>query len=444
MTDLQTLNEAYLTAAASDPERLVREFDEITEYMKASTAIHHGEYVRTCYMPKLFTEAVFQRFAQDIRTLYGILGKVMGAYYRDPAYRALFGFDKVAEELILRADPAVSLLPMARIDFFYNEQTGAYKYCEFNTDGTSAMNEDRELNLAQQLSTVYRNFRAAHTTRTCELFESWVRTLCAVYQRARHTDQLPYVAIVDFMDCGTVNEFEVFQGFFVEQGVPAEVCDLRSLRYNAEEKVLYGPGGHKIDAIYRRAVTSDILERYAECGPLLAAVRDDAVLLVGDFHTQLVHNKTIFRILHEPQTQTLLTAEERAFVDAHVPLTKTFAASDIPRVLADKDAWILKPLDSYASRGVHAGVECTNEEWEAIVRSTPLEGYLLQEFYRPFVTENYGIGPDGTFGRNRYYNLTGVYVYDGVAQGIYSRVSLSPIISSQYSEKTLPTLLVDE
>ena len=53
------------------------------------------------------------------------------------------------------------------------------------------------------------------------------------------------------------------------------------------------------------------------------------------------------------------------------------------------------------SRGVHAGVECTNEEWETIVRSTPLEGYLLQEFYRPFVTENYGIGPDGTFGRNR-------------------------------------------
>lgn len=444
MTDLQTLNDTYLAQAAANPERLAREFDEITEYMKASTAIHHGEYVRTCYMPKLFTESVFAQFEADIRTLYGILGKVMRAYYRDPAYRALFGFDAVTEELILRADPSVSLLPMARIDFFYNEKTGAYKYCEFNTDGTSAMNEDRELNLAQQLSTVYRDFRAAHTTRTCELFVSWVKTLCAVYRRARHTEQIPYVAIVDFMDCGTVNEFEVFQGVFVEQGVPAEVCDLRSLRYNAEEKVLYGPGGHKIDAIYRRAVTSDILDRYDECGPLLAALRDDAVLLVGDFHTQLVHNKTIFRILHEPQTQAMLTEAERAFVNAHVPLTKTFEASDIPRVLADKDAWILKPLDSYASRGVHAGVECSQAEWEAIVRATPLVGYLLQEFYRPYVTENYGIGTDGTFGRNRYYNLTGVYVYDGVAQGIYSRVSLSPIISSQYSEKTLPTLLVGE
>lgn len=444
MTDLQTLNREYLAAAASDPERLAREFDAITEYMKASTAIHHGEYVRTCYEPKLFTEQIFAGFAADIRTLYGILSKVMHRYYTDASYRRLFGFDARTERLILRANPEISLLPMARIDFFYNEETGAYKYCEFNTDGTSAMNEDRELNLGQQLSTVYRDFCAAHPTRTCELFDSWVETFCAVYRRARHTQQVPYVAIVDFMDCGTVNEFEVFQSFFVQHGVPAEICDLRSLQYNPQEKVLYGPGGHKIDAIYRRAVTSDILDRYDDCTALLQAVEDDAVLLVGDFHTQLVHNKTIFRILHEPQTQTLLTADERAFVQAHVPLTKLFAEEDIPRVLAQKDNWILKPLDSYASRGVHAGVESTQEEWEKIVRETPRQGYLLQEFYCPYVTENYGIGPDGVFGKNRYYNLTGVYVYDGVAQGIYSRVSLSPIISSQYSEKTLPTLLVAE
>ena len=230
MTDLQKLNQAYLEASAADPTRLAREFDAITEYMKASTAIHHGEYVRTCYEPKLFTEKIFARFAEDIRILYGILDKVIHCYYRDPDYRKLFGFDALTEELILRANPDVSLLPMARIDFFYNEETGAYKYCEFNTDGTSAMNEDRELNLGQQLSTVYRNFREEHVTRTCELFDSWVRTLCAVYRRARHTQQVPYVAIVDFMDCGTVNEFEVFQGYFIQNGVPAEVCDLRDLR----------------------------------------------------------------------------------------------------------------------------------------------------------------------------------------------------------------------
>lgn len=443
MSDLQTLNSEYMTAAERDPNGLEQDFYAITEYMKRSTAIHHGEYVRTCYRPKLFTERVFATFTADIKLLYGIFAKVMHAYFENPAYRQAFGFDAVTEEMILRADPALSLLPMARIDFFYNEETGDYKFCEFNTDGTSAMNEDRELNKAQQLSAGYRTFCATHKTRTCELFDSWVSALCGIYRRARHTEQTPYVAIVDLMECGSVNEFEEFRKHFEANGVAAEVCDVRALHYDVATKTLTGPAGHKIDAIYRRAVTSDILAHYDECGALLAAVRANAVLLVGDFHTQLVHNKTIFRILHEQQTLALLNEEERQYIADHVPMTRAYTAADATTVLNHKDAWILKPLDSYGSRGVHAGVECTEQEWAEIVKATPAEGYLLQEFYMPYVTQDYGLA-NGEFGKNNYYNLTGVYVYDGVPQGIYSRVSLSPIISSQYSEKTLPTLLVAE
>lgn len=443
MNKLQELNLEYLQAAEREPRQLQEDFERITEYMKGSTAIHHGEYVRTCYMPKIFTETVFERFAQDIRVLYGIFAKIMEAYYTQPSYRALFEFDSVTEELILRADHRLSMLPMARIDFFYNEETGAYKFCEFNTDGSSAMNEDRELHNAQSLSAGYQAFCLAHKTRVCELFESWAKALCGVYRRKYGQDKTPYVAIVDYMECGTVNEFEIFRQYFEAAGIGAEVCDVRDLRYDAAARTLTGPKGHKIDAIYRRAVTSDVLAHYQESQAMLDAVRADAVLLVGDFHTQLVHNKTIFRVMQEPQTLAMLTEQEREYVWAHVPRTKRFEESDRAEVIAHKDSWILKPLDSYGSRGVHAGVESDQEEWEQIVRETPCEGYLLQEFYMPYVTENYGLA--GTqFGRNRYYNLTGVYVYDGTAQGIYSRVSLSPIISSQYSEKTLPTLLVEE
>lgn len=440
MNKLNALNQEYLALAERDPDALRQDFEAITEYMKQSSAIHHGEYVRTCYQPKLFTQADFDRFSADIKVLYGIFGKVVRAYFADPAYRALFGFDARAEELILRSDPERSLLPMARIDFFYNEETGDYKFCEFNTDGTSAMNEDRELHLAQRLSAGYRAFTQAHKTRTCELFDSWVETLRRYYHRVRGAGAAPTVAIVDFMEFGTVNEFEVFRQHFARAGIPAEICDIRSLRYDG--KALVGPCGRPIDVIYRRAVTSDVLDHYDECADLLAAVRDDAVLLAGDFHTQLVHNKTIFRVLQAPQTQDLLDEGERAYLRAHLPYTKAFTEADAARVAAEKDAWILKPLDSYGSRGVVAGVEYDEAHWRRIVAETPRQGYLMQEFYMPYVTENYGL--DGTrFGRNKYYNLTGVYVYDGVPQGIYSRVSLSPIISSQYSEKTLPTLLVE-
>lgn len=439
MNELAQLNREYLALAETDPAALRREYEDIVTFMRNSSAIHHGEYVRTTYIPKLFTEAQFQTFAADIKILYGIFAKVMDAYFENPAYRALFGFEPRAEELILRSDRHLSLLPMARIDFFFNEETGGYKFCEFNTDGTSAMNEDRELHRAQRLSSAYQTFTAAHTTRRCELFDSWVQTLLAIYRRAKGADAVPYVAIVDFIELGTVNEFEVFKERFCAAGVPAEVCDIRKLRYDGSS--LTGPAGNKIDAVYRRAVTSDILTHYEDCAALLAAVRDGNVLLVGDFHTQLVHNKTIFRVLHDPQTLAMLTETETAYVHAHVPKTVAFTEDWVAEVTANKDAWILKPLDSYGSRGVHAGVEHTQQQWQDIVAQTPRQGYLLQEFCAPYVTENYGLNGD-EFGKNRYYNLTGIYTYDGAAQGVYSRVSLSPIISSQYSEKTLPTLLV--
>ena len=443
MSITKQLNEAYLSAAERDPAGLEADFEKITAYMKGCTAIHHGEYVRTCYKPKLLTERVFSRLSADMKTLYSIFGKITAAYFADDAYRARFGFDARTEELILRADPNLSLLPMARIDFFYQEETGDYTFCEFNTDGTSAMNEDRELHNAQKLSAQYHAFTSSHRTRSCELFDSWVDTVLRIYRRKYGGTAMPNVAIVDYLECGTVNEFEIFRQHFEAKGLPAEVCDVRELHYDASSASLTGKTGRRIDVIYRRAVTSDVLAHYEESTALLQAAREDAVLLLGDFHTQLVHNKTIFRVMQEPETLALLTEEEKAYIRAHVPVTKRFEERDLEEVLAHKDRWILKPLDSYGSRGVHAGVENDDKWWAHLARKTVKENYLLQEFCIPYVTENYGM-KNGRFGKNRYYNLTGLYVYDGVPQGVYSRVSLSPIISSQYSEKTLPTLLVDE
>lgn len=438
----QVLNLNYLARAERDPAALRRDFDDMVLYMKGSTAIHHGEYVRTCYLPKLFTESQFAALKADMRVLYGIFAKVIDAWYADPAYRALFRFSPQAEDLILHADRSVSMLPMARIDFFYNELTGAYTFCEFNTDGSSAMNEDRELHNAQRLSEGYRNFTANHRTRRCELFDSWVNTVVRLWRRRGETGPLPAVAIVDYLECGTVNEFEIFRSRFEVAGLPAEVCDVRDLRFDG--RTLTGPAGRPIQVIYRRAVTSDLLAHLEESRAMIEAARAGAVLLLGDFQTQIVHNKELFRVLHRPETAALLTRQERRYIADHLPYTVEYTPDLAPRVIANKDSWILKPADSYGSRGVHAGVESTPEEWRAIVESTPAEGMLLQAFHLPFVSENYGFDAAGRFGRHRYYNLTGLYVYDGEPQGLYSRVSLTPIISSQYSEKTLPTLIVQD
>lgn len=51
---------------------------------------------------------------------------------------------------------------------------------------------------------------------------------------------------------------------------------------------------------------------------------------------------------------------------------------------------------------------------------------------------------DGEMKTGKYFHLTGLFVYAGKMQGIYSRVSRTEIISTQYSEMSLPTVIFGE
>jgi hypothetical protein len=44
----------------------------------------------------------------------------------------------------------------------------------------------------------------------------------------------------------------------------------------------------------------------------------------------------------------------------------------------------------------------------------------------------------------KYSNITGMYVYNGKLAGLYSRIAKNSIISTQYSEMSLPTIVVSE
>lgn len=439
------LNQEYCRNIEREKEAHAKSaLDEIS-YINRSTAKYHGRCVSTLYVPKMFTKEDVANFHSLIRILYGIFDKVISQYGKDASYRSLFGFQKELEELILRKMPYKSRIPIARIDLFYQEETKEFTFCEFNTDGSSAMNEDRELNHALKLTLGYQQFAEKYRLETFELFDSWAAVSLRIYGEIRGAKEHPHVAIVDFMESATNNEFEIFAESYRKLGAECEICEIRDLRY--QNGVLYGTSGKPIDMIYRRAVTSDIMKHYDEVRDFLLAVKEDAVCLIGDFVTQIAHNKVLYRILHHPETQKFLTEEENAYVKAHVPYTALMTDRHLPydEIKNDKDRWILKPLDSYGSKGVFAGVEYDSvEKWGEIVDAHQKEGYLAQEFHVPYQTKNidFSKGADTDF--LPVSNLTGLFVYDGRMQGIYSRVSRGKIISTQYSEIALPSIVVSE
>lgn len=419
----------------------------IKDYLNQSTAKYHNRVVRTLYIPKMFSSKEIDIMKNDVKVLFGIFDKAIKEYQTNPEYRKLFGFSKELEELILLEPRYACNIPMARVDIFMDEKTGDYKFCEFNTDGASAMNEDRELNIAFSQSLAYKEFAKNHSVSTFELFDSWVKEAVEIYHDyAGDKTAVPNVLITDFMESATTNEFYIFKSAFEKLGCKTTICDIRNVKF--ENGACIAEDGTRIDLVYRRAVTSDIMRHLDEIEPFIQCVKAGAVCLLGDFRTQIAHNKILYKILHSKATKNILTKIENDYVKNHIPFTMDInEVFENPEVLEDvltnKDKWIIKPEDSYGSKGVLAGVELDDmEKWKQTILDAKGEKFIVQEFCTPYRLRNIGFQNEG-FGWTDTSNLTGIFVYNGKFAGIYSRVSYDQMISTQYNEMSLPTILID-
>ncbi len=441
---MKEINDQYVGYVEDHFEENKETFYKSMEYLDQSTAKYHGETIYSLYLPKIFPEHVVEYLRESADTMYSILTKVIKEYLEDEDYRKLFGFSKELEELIVVDRLYESYLPIARIDIFLNEEDLSFQYCEFNADGTSSMNEDRELNIALTKTAAYQKLAKEYSLETFELFDSWVEEFMATYGTYKKKRENPRIAVVDFLEKGSsMEEFEMFCKSFRKAGYEAEVCEIRDLKYI--DNILYSSSGQRIDAIYRRAVTSDIMAHLDEVPDFIQAVKDQNVCLVGSFCTQIIHNKILFKLLFEERTQSFLNEKEIKYIQEHIPYTVrlTDHDCDIDEVIKNKNEWIIKPEDSYGAQGVYAGITHTEKRWEELVHSNKNRDYLLQKFNLPYQSKNLDFHKeDPKF--QLYSNLTGMYIYNGKFKGVYSRLSNKEIISTQYDENVIASLMAKE
>ena len=438
-------NEVY-----GEYERLINENMEsnsigavyLRENMHRSPLFYKGDFrAKTLQIPKIYTEDTIEHFRKIADTSYSIFTKVIREYLNCSDYRALFPFSKELEQLIMTPVLYDSLLPIARFDIFYNEETGDFNFCEVNTDGTSAMNEDRLLNELYIDNRAHQEIIRKYKLDSMELFDTWVREFMSIYKTYSKRVEKPNIAIIDFLDMGTLREFQEFARRFQKAGFNCEICDIRSLSY--KDGKLMSKTGHVIDAVYRRAVTSDVMKHYDEVLPFINAVLDNAVFVAGAFCTQIIHNKWLFCALHLDRTKQFLSESERDFVERHIP--KTVMLTDeyisLEEVIKNKDMYILKPLDSYASGGVFAGVEHSDDKWKDIAEGVYGKDYICQNYCPQYKTKNI----DFAFGDGHwhdYINMTGLYVYNGKFAGVFSRLANGGIIASHRNERTVPSYIL--
>jgi len=252
MNDLKMkdLNQRYADLVRKRYEENVECGKKAVEYLESSTAVYHGVPVACLYMPKLYSDDVWEYLNDVSNTTCKILDKVIRRYLSDPEYRKLFPFSPELEELILLEAGYPRLLPIARLDIFLNEEDYSFSFCEFNADGASTMNEDREANLSIQNSDALTKMRENYNIESFELFDSWVQEFVDIYESYEGKKvKSPRVIISDFMEGATANEFIEFKKAFQRAGLEADICEIRDFVYENGE--LRTPDGKKVDAVYR-------------------------------------------------------------------------------------------------------------------------------------------------------------------------------------------------
>ncbi|MCR5773986.1 MAG: hypothetical protein K6G42_02755, partial [Lachnospiraceae bacterium] len=394
-------------------------------------------------IPKIYGEETIEYFRKIASTAHTIFDKVIKEYREKEDYRKLFPFSKELEELMLLPMQYEGYLAIARMDIFYNEDTGDFKFCEVNADGTASMLRDAEMRRALIHNPAHQEVIRHYDFEVFELFDTWVKAFMDLYNTYPKKRQKPNVALVDFLEYSTICDFWEFAQRFQEAGFNCEICDIRSLEYR--DGALYSATGNRIDAVYRRVVTADLMAHYEEASALLNCVRDDNVFMAGAFCTQAIHSKNLFRVLHLDRTKSFLTEEEREFVEKHIPKTFVYSTGSIDpeEIRKNKDHYIIKPMDAYASRGIYAaGREYTQEDWDRVTVELLDKGYVCQEFCEQYVLDNidYAWG-DGEW--HPFLNMTGLYVYNGEFAGIHMRMAEGDgIIVAFENERTAPLYVV--
>ena len=275
-----------------------------------------------------------------------------------------------SEAHLIRIDPGYSTASTAsRLDAFLLPD--ALHFAEYNAESPAGLGYTERLCEVFDALDVMGRFKDGLRLRFHRPIAAMLKALIASYQEWGGTAMPPAMAIVDWRDVPTWNEFEILRDAFEAAAVPTIICDPRELTFDGRALTA---AGRRIDLVYRRVLINDIVARPDECAALVSAYTARAVCVANTFRCKLAHKKAFFAVLTDPRNANLFSSGEREVFRAHVPWTRL-----LEDTVTEKDGWrgsllehaqrnreelVLKPNDEYGGKGVLLGWEMTRSAWD--------------------------------------------------------------------------------
>ncbi|MBI4470397.1 MAG: hypothetical protein HY650_13860 [Acidobacteria bacterium] len=335
--------------------------------------------------PFFLDSRAYERIRHGAGLVMRASAKLYRALMQNATLRAQMDLSE-EEEAVIQIEPGYEAPDAsARLDGFLDDASQV-QFVEYNAESPGGLIFGDVLSEVFLDLTVMREFVRRFPVRSIPLRTRILDTLLDNY-RQWGGSRSPRIAIVDWGDVRTRQEFVLFQEFLASRGIASIIADPADLEYHGRELQV---GDFTIDLVYKRVVTGELLARCGLDHPLIRATRDRVVCTVNSFRVQMLFKKMLFGLLSDPDQASLFDEEERTAITRHLPWTRKMKADWttnrdghridlIDFVRREKDRLVLKPNSEYGGRGVVLGWSCDQTDWEDALEEALKSSFVVQE-----------------------------------------------------------------
>lgn len=405
--------------------------------------------------PRFVSVAQYRELGTACRLVGEAFERTRVAAMSDAALREQFGLTAWEEELI-HADPGFrTASPTSRLDAFYAKPDGSgdngLKFTEYNAETPAGAAYNDALSRVFLALPVMHAFAKTHVTLPIPAAPSVIHALLESYAEWRGVRERPTVVILDWGEVPTRSEFELYRQEFERLGIDAFIGDPRDAAFTGGR---YTVAGREATLIYKRVLIDELVREQGLDSPTVRAVRAGAVCMINPFRCKMLHKKASLAVVSDERQAGLLTAEQRAAVEAHVPWTRRVedrrtqhrgqTVDLLDFVANNRERLVLKPNDEYGGKGITLGWTVDDAAWQAALRGATAEPFIVQE--RVSVpSEDWPAWTDGALRVDERMLDTAPFLADGTMMtGILTRIATDPLLNvTAGGGSNVPTFLVE-
>ncbi|MFY9571816.1 MAG: hypothetical protein WAV20_10495 [Blastocatellia bacterium] len=419
----------------------------LEERLHEARFVFGGRMLSPYLRPHFVTRDEWRQIKHACETVWRAIEKIGRVAPTNTLMLEQIGLTEAERELVA-VDPGYQEVSVSsRLDSFLTDQT--YQFVELNAECPAGIAyQDVAAEIFCDLP-LMREFTREHKVTPMYSRQHMLDALLDIFQRVRGRNEKPQIGIVDYKGLPTQREFELFKEFFEGSGYATTIADPRELELR-EGKLHHGD--FRIDLVYRRVLTTELLEKIDQCKSLVEAYKTGAAVFVNSFRTKFVHKKMLFGVLTDERHQHHFSPDEQESIRLSVPWTRRVepaktthngqAIDLLEFIRAKRDTLVLKPNDDYGGHGIFIGWESDESAWDHAIEHALAEDYLAQERVRtsrevfPFVDET------GVHMIEQLLDLDPLLFF-GKVQGAFTRLSSSSLANVTSGAGMVPTMIVE-